>query len=341
MIHIAHISDIHFGNKFSEATWAGVVDTIAAFDPHLIVVSGDLVDDPSPSHLLAAKCGLSDLLAQAHAASKLRWGGNGRAAELIIVPGNHDVYETGVAFGLKRLDWFERIFNGTDTTKAEDVLKTKLKTEKLGFDSISLGYAADTSPGRARKAWNRLRALTVGRFILERFTTHLQAGQNAPRVRTPASAPVLVALLDSNPAHNKSNKRLYAATGVVENDDLTRLQLELRQKKEVYVARIAIVHHHVLPIAFAAGAGALSGEPMMVLRNAGAVLQTLADNKFDLILHGHWHKSQFARIDFGSDSGDSYPMAVVSAGSAAMKSDNNTGANSLNLITISLPARSK
>ena len=114
-----------------------------------------------------------------------------------------------------------------------------------------------------------------------------------------------------------------------------RLQIELRNTAGTYVARIAIVHHHVLPIAFAAGATKLSGEPMMVLRNAGAVLQILADNKFDLILHGHWHKSQFARIDFGRNSSDSYSMAVVSAGSAARKSQDNTGINSLNLITIS------
>jgi hypothetical protein len=36
---------------------AAVID----FDPDLIVVSGDLVDDPSPEHLLAAKCALEDL----------------------------------------------------------------------------------------------------------------------------------------------------------------------------------------------------------------------------------------------------------------------------------------
>jgi 3',5'-cyclic AMP phosphodiesterase CpdA len=338
MINIAHISDIHFGHKFSESAWAGVVDTVAAFDPHLIVVSGDLVDHPSPAHLLAAKCGLSQLLEEVHTKSNLRWGeGKGRAAELIIVPGNHDVYESGVAFGLKRLDWFERIFHGADTTKAEDALKAKLNTEKLGFDSICLGYPVGTEPGWGRRTWNRVKAAGFSRLFLERFTTQLPPRKDATKpdevsryVRTPASAPVLIALLDSNPAR----AGLHTATGVVKDDDLVHLQLELREKKEPYVARIAIVHHHVLPIAYAAGAGGLTGEPMMVLRNAGTVLRTLADNKFDLILHGHWHKSQFARIDFGNTGGGNHSIAVVSAGSAAMTSKDNTSFNSLNLITI-------
>jgi 3',5'-cyclic AMP phosphodiesterase CpdA len=50
MIHIAHLSDIHFGGRFSIATCNEVAYAVIAFDPDLIVVSGDLVDDPSPEH---------------------------------------------------------------------------------------------------------------------------------------------------------------------------------------------------------------------------------------------------------------------------------------------------
>ena len=127
---------------------------------------------------------------------------------------------------------------------------------------------------------------------------------------------------------------LGVATGIVDNDVLLALPSKLQQAKENYVARVAIVHHHVLPIAFAPNGHKTTGEPMMVFRNAGALLRILANHQFDLILHGHWHKTQFARIDFGDDSSDGYPMAVVSAGSAAMATPDNTNHNSINLIRI-------
>lgn len=161
------------------------------------------------------------------------------------------------------------------------------------------------------------------------FAALIGHAEPRPNVSTPASSPVLLALLDSNP----TKAGWDAASGLVEDSELLSLQEELAKVKTSYVARIAIVHHHVLPVAFARGAGKKLGEPMMVLRNAGTVLRILADHKFDLVLHGHWHKSQFARIDFGVGDADSYPMAVASAGSAAMASED-VRANSINLIRI-------
>jgi 3',5'-cyclic AMP phosphodiesterase CpdA len=341
MINIAHISDIHFGNNFSRATWDAVVDVVAAFDPHLVVVSGDLVDDPAPVHLLSAKCALADLMRKIREKSDTLRDGNGRNAELIVVPGNHDVFESGLAVGMRRIDWFERIFHGGDTASAETMLKTDLGVASLGFDTTCLDLAGKRpqDAGWARKLQARLGSILSGRSPPPSgdyvdFRSLIGRAGIPPRVCTPASAPVLLAMLDSNPRTGIS-----AATGLVDNDDLLYLQGELRDKRGPYVARIAIVHHHVLPIAFASGGTKKTGEPMMVLRNAGAVLRILADAKFDLILHGHWHKSQFAKIDFGSDAGDSYPISVVSAGSAAMTEPDNTNANSINLIRIAATGR--
>ncbi|CCD92065.1 conserved hypothetical protein [Bradyrhizobium sp. ORS 375] len=343
MIHIAHISDIHFGLNFSEATWQAVVSCVVDFDPHLIVVSGDLVDDPSPDHLLAAKGALNDLLERTRASSATRWGGLGRNAELVVVPGNHDVFESGIAMGMPRLSWFERIFFGGDTTRAEQALKAKLATHTLTFGPKALGLPAGMRPQDAswfRRARARATALLGGRTVMpwdqaDDYAKLLPAAGTMPRVRVAGSAPILLALFDSN----GSGGDLGLATGTVDNDVLIELSERLQQIKQNYVARIAIVHHHVLPIAFAPGAHRKTGEPMMVLRNAGALLRTLADHQFDLILHGHWHKAQFARIDFGNDAGDSYPMAVVSAGSAAMATPDNTNFNSINLIQIAPTGR--
>ncbi|MGJ5175985.1 metallophosphoesterase family protein [Bradyrhizobium oligotrophicum] len=338
MIHIAHISDIHFGQKFSEATWQAVVACVADFDPHIIVVSGDLVDDPSPEHLLAAKGALDALLQRTRTGSNTRWRGNGRNAELFVVPGNHDVFESGIAMGIPRLPWFERIFFGGDTTSAEQALKTKLGTTALDFGPQPLGLPAGMRPedaGWLRRAWARTTALFGGRAIMpwdqaDDFARLLPAAAPMPMVRVARSAPILLALFDSNGPGGD----LGFATGTVDNDVLLTLPAKLQQAKENYVARVAIVHHHVLPIAFAPNGNKKTGEPMMVFRNAGALLRILANHQFDLVLHGHWHKAQFARIDFGDDSSDGYPMAVVSAGSAAMATPDNTNHNSINLIRV-------
>ena len=42
MIHIAHLSDIHFGNNFSRATWDAVVDT-SAYVPRIMKMSAELL----------------------------------------------------------------------------------------------------------------------------------------------------------------------------------------------------------------------------------------------------------------------------------------------------------
>jgi 3',5'-cyclic AMP phosphodiesterase CpdA len=340
MINIVHLSDIHFGNPFDCTTWDAVAAVVIEFDPDLIIVSGDVVHDPSPAHLLAAKYALRDLSRRANERSRAR--GNARAAELVVIPGNHDVFESGVAVGQSRLDWFERIFHFEDTSRAEAALVEALdwgddRARQLGFNPTCQGFAG-LAAGQSAGSWQKLKA-RVGAVLSARFvapwqkgrdfTVHLSAPRPQPRVRRPAGSAVVLALLDSNPTENG----LYTATGLVGNDQLISLRANLALADRRYLARIAVIHHHVLPIAFAPGQQDVTGEPMMVLRNAGAVLRVLADYHFDLILHGHWHKAQFARIDLGTDDHDSYPISVVASGSAAMKSEN-PDSNCFNLITV-------
>src|SRR5580692_11460111 len=108
---IAHLSDLHFGKRFNLDTWNAVKDDVASFMPHLLVVSGDLVDHPSPLHLLAAKGELVQLAATAK-------------ARLVVVPGNHDLYAWGNRIMQHRSDWFDRVFCCGDTTEAERALET-------------------------------------------------------------------------------------------------------------------------------------------------------------------------------------------------------------------------
>jgi 3',5'-cyclic AMP phosphodiesterase CpdA len=71
-IRIAHLSDIHFGGELTEAVEAATRD-VAAFDPTLTVVTGDLTLNGQPSEFRAAARWLAQL-----------------PAPRIVTPGNHD-----------------------------------------------------------------------------------------------------------------------------------------------------------------------------------------------------------------------------------------------------------
>jgi 3',5'-cyclic AMP phosphodiesterase CpdA len=316
MIRIAHLSDIHFGNPFNVATWDAVAHEVVKFEPDLIVVSGDLVDQPSPAYLLAAKCALRDLSRKAREGSEQR-----HEAELVVVPGNHDLFEWGTSATQSRHHWFERIFGQVDTGQAEDSLAAQIGCS-LGFNETCRKLPA------IRRTLNARVRSFFGLSPTD-FTRHLPLDPvPIPRVITPEESPVLLALLDSNP----SGGWIDLATGLVDDQQLASLRRELDAAANPYVARIAVVHHHVLPVASAEGPRARR-EPAMVLRNAGAVLRVLADQRFDLILHGHWHKPQVARLNLGTEDGEGYPITVAAAGSAAWDTDEPTG-NCFNLVTV-------
>lgn len=305
---IAHLSDIHFGEHFDPDIWNAVKSEIRKFHPALLIVSGDLVDSPFAEHLLAAKCELTRLAQEAGAA-------------LYVVPGNHDVFESGIQVVQGRRDWFERIFRHADTAAAEQALQRRLG-EPPGFGE------------KVRSQSDILAHLKRMVGFARDFTALLPpATAPGPLVVCPDGTPVLLALLDSNAV----DQTIGAATGSVSRKDLLDLTEQLSKVDAPYLARIAVIHHHVLPIAFVGG-DIVGAEPLMVLHNAGTVLSILARHRFDLILHGHRHQPQFARLDLDPRDSDSYPMAVAAAGSAALLSDDKqrdrTRDNALNLITI-------
>jgi hypothetical protein len=72
-------------------------------------------------------------------------------------------------------------------------------------------------------------------------------------------------------------------------------------------------------------------ESFLVLRNGGDLLHELQQQKFDLVLHGHKHRPQFARIELRVDDPEGYPLMVLAAGSTSKK-DEDTSDNTLRLI---------
>jgi hypothetical protein len=96
---IAHLSDLHYGGPFDLVLWRSVDKAVTTFKPHLLIVSGDMVEDPRQDYLSAAKKELDGLAARV-------------GAGLYVVPGNHDLFFSGLDVTGERSGWFDQIFNG-------------------------------------------------------------------------------------------------------------------------------------------------------------------------------------------------------------------------------------
>jgi predicted phosphodiesterase len=301
---IAHLSDLHFGGEFDEGIWRAVSETVINENPHLVIVSGDLVDSPDPDHLYRAKKELEKLGADAK-------------AKLFIVPGNHDVFYLGNDIVKGRIGWFDYIF------KEGGVPGSRVLSGKTGFAGGS---------GR-HLAWvpQMLRNFLGGYGKEEdpAVPPTSRAGPSEPEIFELTDLGVLLALLDSNAA----DQPVGFATGSVLSEHILKLDSRLKQITTPHLVRIAVVHHHVLPVSYTVGK-LVGGEPFMVFHNAGTVLDMLARHRFDLVLHGHKHLTQFARIDFAPHTAEGYPIAVAAAGSACLRTPNNPRGNSFNLITV-------
>lgn len=327
---LAHISDIHFGETFDVDVWTRVRSEIKTFRPALIVASGDFSDHPDPLLLLAAKCELVDLCAEC-----------GPDTQFFVVPGNHDVLDSGNIWRPGGTWWFERVMfrNLND-------LRNGLESS-LGF---KLGLNADTWHWAKFPRWKRLRPknwiwLNVQRGKCDsrlQSCEYHRAGKRWPTQNLHNET--LIACFNSN----SSLGRFFAfATGDVGAGQITRLGTHssvscpncgaATANVDSVMLRVAVLHHHALPIAvptlsLEGQAGEATLEPFLVLRNAGDLVHELQRQKFDIILHGHKHRPQFARVELHASDPNSYPLLVLAAGSTA-KSDELAPYNTLRLIT--------
>lgn len=347
MPKLAHISDIHFGKTFHLETWKNVRKQIEGFKPDIVVVSGDLVDHPSALRLLAVKTELLDLCDKC--SSK---------PQLFVVPGNHDVRLWGnIRIGLRPswLDrlimsskWFERIMFNDTTVAVKEI------NERLG---ITLGMNANSRQLTWRRRLRRFDRWSAIRWNIRknecdgRLQSCDRRSNDGPWPTYSECSQIAITCLDSNPG---KGKRLAFASGEVGQDQITKLgrEREVNQRsscakcgtsvcladepRTAILLRVAVLHHHALPIALTASSLKKKRresdlEAFLVLRNSGDLLHQLQHRKFDIVLHGHKHKQQFALLQIDASRTDSYPLIVLAGGSTA-KDDEQRADNTLRLI---------
>lgn len=114
--------------------------------------------------------------------------------------------------------------------------------------------------------------------------------------------PLLIACFDS--IFNKQD----SARGFVNPDELARFTTELSKiQSPENLLRIALIHHHPLPVARAesqelrsiidklVGTRVIGADEYMLLRNSGTFIHSLLANDFRMVLHGHLHERGYWR----------------------------------------------
>jgi 3',5'-cyclic AMP phosphodiesterase CpdA len=143
---------------------------------------------------------------------------------------------------------------------------------------------------------------------------------------------VLIASFDSNGTDPRPN----LATGVVEQQEFEGLVRWLQadpirgHPSFRQVTRIALLHHHPMPIAETESRAVAEAIEFTILKNAANFMRVAIQSEIDLILHGHQHFVGYSRASFPTPSSNR-ELAVIAAGSAGQPYN---GIHSYNVVTI-------
>jgi predicted phosphodiesterase len=92
--------------------------------------------------------------------------------------------------------------------------------------------------------------------------------------------------------------------------------------------KVALLHHHPLPIPYG------GTDRFLFLKDAQRLLQFLAEQRVDMVLHGHKHRAPYSLLSFGSIGTDDRIIEVLGAGAAFKQKDFDPRGHNFNLICI-------
>lgn len=325
---ILHVSDLHVGRTFDDSLRAQLRHLTREISPDILIVSGDLVNSPWPASMRKAREFVEQLADDAGIPVE------NRPDRVVTVPGNHD-YKILGNFGLRRL--------------------TRVPYEVHFGRERSTDGQGNNLGAYLKLSWNAL--LPWGKKM-----------RDMPDIRQCAEHGVILYGFNSTPLA----QRFGLATGKVEDEqianaagyiaarrrelDLKRKDLELqRNQSDATIAdieatlegldismerldaslKIAVVHHHPVPIAYVnVDLQARLQESFMIFFNAGTFLRELGRSGVDVVLHGHKHYTGFSRITYDMPDYVRREMSVLAAGSATHHKPSDPLGNEFNVIRV-------
>ena len=148
-----------------------------------------------------------------------------------------------------------------------------------------------------------------------------------PAVYYLARANVTFLTLDTNP-----RLAFFSAEGVATASRLKRLKREMDGHPEADRIRastkILLMHHHPLPVPFQ------GSDWLLQTRRVDRLLRFVAENKIDMIFHGHKHRATWSQMRIGGTSVEPFFIEVVGAGSAMKWADQDPRGHNFNLVDV-------
>ncbi len=284
-VQILHLSDVHAGRGFVTNRWNELLNLLETeLKPRLVIVSGDLVNSPTRNEFKRAKQHIDELR------EKCAWG-----TEFVVLPGNHDTRIFGIV-SVSRLRLYTAIILGL----------LLLATWIWWPTRVALWWNGPTLPLWPLAVVCDVIATAV---LIVSFAYYVEFQAWFPRPKPIIQFKELgVDLLIFDSA---SDIGAHWAEGVVTEPNFVEVR-KLTGETPSRNFRIAVLHHHALPIPYEHGA-----EPMMVLRNAGAFLSEISRLKVALVLHGHRHRFSFSRVTVNADEKQPFQIGVLSTGSVS------------------------
>lgn len=243
---IVHISDLHCkSSREWESSFDMLMDDVARNNPDLILITGDIVNNPFKKSFVLFKNKLEAFCSDNDIDMDL---------DVVIVPGNHDFKFIGNL----------RLFK---SSKLKDIIK----------------FSEDKALG-----------------IFEKHGVAI-----FPYNSIPSTEPFL-------------------ATGKINKKEISKNRkiIDALEKKygDLYseCLKIALLHHHPIPIASSDSGKLTSHDSLMLLANAGTFMREITALKVDIIMHGHKHHNHVSRIKYNVGGGDETEVTVISAGSGCI-----------------------
>jgi 3',5'-cyclic AMP phosphodiesterase CpdA len=133
---------------------------------------------------------------------------------------------------------------------------------------------------------------------------------------------------------NTSNPQINFARGRVGTAEYGRFNQEYAQQSGSpafeRAFKIAVLHHHPLPIAASEGANYFGKDAFLGLEDAGSFMEEMIAKRIDPVLHGHKHFPLFARVHVTDRDSEERGTVIVAAGSTSKPSQ--SANNSFNLV---------
>jgi 3',5'-cyclic AMP phosphodiesterase CpdA len=139
---------------------------------------------------------------------------------------------------------------------------------------------------------------------------------------------------------NTNDPKLNLARGRVGDGEYAQFQKDFNQMQSDHPTefdsafKIAVLHHHPLPIADTEIDAVTDRDAFLALDDAGTFLREMVEKRVDLVLHGHKHYPFFARAKFATTRFGEREVNVLGAGSACKPNAGGAYGNSYNIIRL-------